>query len=313
MKTIFSQPQQQAHQELLNHAQFHFRESKREENHPILIRSNILLRAPSGVGKTHIVSEVANNLEIPVKRINASSWGILGSRYGKATFAQIFEFVKNNRRGIIFVDEIDKVSAGKSEWLNSLRLELHELLDHKIPSSIEISAAYPQPGDDDDFPIEHIGLEYKKYSAAEMRAYYEGRLKHDFLIVGAGAWHDLNQSTTQMGFFNGNQVNSEQVLSYDQLESMISPEILRRFNSEHIVMSPMMAEDYEDLIQRIAQSLPATIKSAFENRASALVPTAVEKALEFRLIEDVMQGICLEMFQNRNQAISTLNETILNK
>ena len=299
MKAIFSKPQQQAFATLLNQAHFYFRENKREESHPISIRSNILLRAPSGVGKTHIVSEIAKNLDIPLKRINVSTWAVQGSRYGKATFGDLYEFVKNNRRGIIFVDEIDKIPSSGSEWLNSLRLELHELLDYKIPQCIEISAAYPQPGDDNEFPVEHDGLEYKKYSATEMREYYEGRLKHDFLIVGAGAWHEATHTGLPIGFNHEDSVSRVHNLSYGELESMISPEILRRFNSSHIVMPPMGADDYEDLILRVARSLPSSMQESFKDRALATVSVAVERALEFRLIEDVLQSICLKQFQDK--------------
>ena len=107
-------------------------------NYPIKPRTHTLMCAPSGTGKSHLMSELGKLAEIPVLHINVSSWQVLGSRGENYTWDSIVEFLKENPKGVIVLEEIDKID-GDSHWQGHLRLELHDLLDGKIPASVDVS------------------------------------------------------------------------------------------------------------------------------------------------------------------------------
>ena len=82
----------------------------------LLRKSNILLIGPTGCGKTHIARNLANILEVPFVVVDATEYTEAGY-YGKDVEVMVGELlfkaehsVEDTQRGIIFIDEIDKLA-----------------------------------------------------------------------------------------------------------------------------------------------------------------------------------------------------------
>ena len=71
-----------------------------------------LIIAPSGAGKTFFINRLAEENELPLYSLNVQNWIVRGAKNdGQLTLAQIAEFVRSNGNGgIIFVDEVNKLS-----------------------------------------------------------------------------------------------------------------------------------------------------------------------------------------------------------
>jgi ATP-dependent Clp protease ATP-binding subunit ClpX len=81
-----------------------------------LKKNNVLMVGPTGCGKTHIARTLAKALDLPFVVVNATEYTEAGY-YGKDAEVMIAELLfatdgdlEATERGIVFVDEIDKVS-----------------------------------------------------------------------------------------------------------------------------------------------------------------------------------------------------------
>jgi ATP-dependent Clp protease ATP-binding subunit ClpX len=89
----------------------------RETRHSGLIKkSNILMIGPTGCGKTHIARNLARILQLPFTIVDATEYTEAGY-YGKDVEVMVGELlhkcggaVEETQRGIIFIDEIDKIA-----------------------------------------------------------------------------------------------------------------------------------------------------------------------------------------------------------
>ncbi len=86
----------------------------------LLKKANLLLMGPTGCGKTHIARNLADLLEVPFTVVDATEYTEAGY-YGKDVEVMIAELlfkaehsVEDTERGIVFIDEIDKI-ARKSQ------------------------------------------------------------------------------------------------------------------------------------------------------------------------------------------------------
>src|SRR6478735_4348325 len=82
----------------------------------LIKKSNILLLGPTGSRKTHIARTLANCLEVPFTVADATEYTEAGY-YGKDIEVMVAELlfraeqsVEDAQRGIIFIDEIDKIA-----------------------------------------------------------------------------------------------------------------------------------------------------------------------------------------------------------
>ncbi len=82
----------------------------------LLKKSNILLIGPTGSGKTHIARNLAEILAVPFTTVDATEYTEAGY-YGKDVEMMISELllradqvVEDAQRGIIFIDEVDKIA-----------------------------------------------------------------------------------------------------------------------------------------------------------------------------------------------------------
>jgi ATP-dependent Clp protease ATP-binding subunit ClpX len=82
----------------------------------LLKKANVLLIGPTGSGKTHIARNLAEILGVPFSVVDATEYTEAGY-YGKDVEATISELllkaghsVEDAQRGIIFIDEVDKIA-----------------------------------------------------------------------------------------------------------------------------------------------------------------------------------------------------------
>ncbi len=133
---VLSKGQKQALDDLLPIAEIALEVDKSEL--PIRPRTHSLICAPSGSGKSYLMKALGDILDVPILHLNCSSWAPLGGKSEKTTWSSIVEFISAHSKGIIVLDEIDKITSTNTDWLGHIRLEIYDLLDGRIPKSIEI-------------------------------------------------------------------------------------------------------------------------------------------------------------------------------
>jgi len=110
-------------------------------------RTHTLICAPSGSGKSFLMEQLGQLLGVKVLHLNVSTWQPYSAKSEKYTWDLIVEFLQKNERGIILLDELDKLN-GKNEWNQFIRLEVHELLDGRILSEVTLREESYNIGDD---------------------------------------------------------------------------------------------------------------------------------------------------------------------
>jgi len=146
MKTILSPNQSQILESLLPVAEIALDNAK-NNNGALKPRTHTLICAPSGTGKSHMMKELGGMLDAPVLLLNVSSWIPLGSRSEtNKSLDRILRFVDENPKGIIVLDELDKID-GREDWLGFVRLEIHDILDGVFPEALEIPVESDEEAD----------------------------------------------------------------------------------------------------------------------------------------------------------------------
>ncbi len=91
-------------------------EARRFGRGTLVKKSNILLIGPTGSGKTHIARNLASILSVPFTTVDATEYTEAGY-YGKDVevmiadlLAKANQVVEEAQRGIIFIDEVDKIA-----------------------------------------------------------------------------------------------------------------------------------------------------------------------------------------------------------
>ncbi|GAA5981359.1 hypothetical protein JCM10908_004081 [Rhodotorula pacifica] len=91
--------------------------SASSKTEPLFEKSNILLLGPTGTGKSLLARTLARELEVPFVSVDAASWTAAGYVGGdvEECVARLAEAADGDLekagRGIVFIDEIDKIAA----------------------------------------------------------------------------------------------------------------------------------------------------------------------------------------------------------
>jgi ATP-dependent Clp protease ATP-binding subunit ClpX len=91
-------------------------EARKLRRQSLLKKSNVLLIGPTGSGKTHVARNLAQILSVPFTVVDATEFTEAGY-YGKDVEAMVADLllkanhvVEDAERGIIFIDEVDKIA-----------------------------------------------------------------------------------------------------------------------------------------------------------------------------------------------------------
>ena len=269
--------QQQAFAELLSVARVLF--DGRWRKLPISPRFNVLLIGPTGLGKTQIVRRVAEALSLPMFEVGTSNWMPLGTHHRGAcpTWPSLFRFLIQNQRGIIFLDEVDKI-AGRSEWSVFVRTEVFELLDRTLPRDI-VDGDYDGDG-------------YAKTPSldSKTRRLAEGRLRRGILICAAGAFQELwEQSNSRpLGFAVANGDAITHVPAHDALSRALPRELVNRFRGRLLHLRPLNRGDYISMLEATASELPEELRIEFLRLGYRSIDSAIEGQLAVRWLEEVI-------------------------
>jgi SpoVK/Ycf46/Vps4 family AAA+-type ATPase len=253
--------QREVYESLLRSAKAH--ELALENKLPVKVRLNKLVVGPTGTGKSFLAEQVANMLDWPVFKINASSWIIWGARE-EPTWRTFGNWVSRQNPKlpiIVILDELDKVSAGpvpSESWSRHMIAELLCFLDYSIPPQLEDVQETPEDP------------EVLKEALART------------IIFGCGAFQDY-QTKKSMGFREIEQ--APQGLS--DLSKHLPKELVNRF-SKVLVLPEMTREDYLASAEQTAKRLPQWDRKVYLSIAEDMVEQAITDKLGARFAELVL-------------------------
>jgi hypothetical protein len=242
---------------------------------PIRPRFARFVSGPSGAGKTHVARAVAEELDLPFFAVDASTWIPLGASSRGATFTwvEIGRWLRDNPRGIIFLDELDKVGSGPEGWLNYVRVEIFSLLDRRLPAGLSLYET------DDDDKVEHHKIALGLIAQ---------RLCQGVLIIGAGAFQSVWESRGKpVAGFHG-QEEKDSRLTHRQMTQAIPTEMVNRFTGPILVLEQLSKDDYAHMLRRFARSLPKELAGRVESIGRKGLEDAVDNRLGVRWLEEIL-------------------------
>jgi len=221
----------------------------------VKLRVNPLLVGPSGVGKTHIVNALAESLDLPLLRLTVSDWLVTGCKSEPTTLQTLQSFLAENRRGVVFIDELDKIQAHDNAWSQNVLTELFAVIDRQV--------------------------NYQGAKGSPWTADHTARLKKKIFLIGAGTWHRLWTQTTapSLGFGGSEAGNFDEEGFRKKVRraGVIPDELINRFNDDWLLLQGYGITDYEAIVRNLGID-PTTI-DPIEGAASGLNFRYVERAL----------------------------------
>ncbi len=241
---------------------------------PIRPRFHTLVAGTSGSGKSHLARTLGSHIGVPTLVINVSSWSVLSSRNEPWTFSTICNWLLGLRSGgVLVLDELDKLgSSCGNDWLEHIKLEIHDVLDQTIPWSAKMPS-FPDAGSED--------------MPDAMRDLLTRRLKRVF-VIGCGAWqHAWRSKSGMIGF--GQTSCEPELPSQEQILGSISAELRQRFRNEVCWLPPMTRTDYQSVSDRIARKIQdPEMRITWNRLAAPLMMSAIENGLGMRVFEEIM-------------------------
>lgn len=263
---------------------------------PIKPRFNLFISGPTGVGKTYLIRAVASELSLPMLELKASSWMPMGSsaRGSRVTWPAIMDFCRDNKRGIIFLDEADKL-YGFDDWASYIRVEIFSLLDRSPPAHVQFS-----PSDDDGLDPDTLAKNLRNLGLAE------GRLQQSIFIIGAGAFQSMWRKREEKAIgFNPIKDEPKAELELKDMAQVVPPEIANRFISPVLSLQPLSRADYLCMIDELAPHLPRDLRKMFTAIGISCVDRAVEDQTGCRWIENILMRALLELHSpTKTQSVS---------
>ena len=225
-------------------------------------RFHPLLVGPSSSGKTFLVSELARRHKLPLLSLNVGSWVVSGG-HRPTTIQSLAGFVERNDRGVIILDEADKIN-GASDWMRYVQQEVFALLDGRL-------------GDFPDFS--HV---------------LNSKLQTGFFLVGAGTWQDLQPPLLRHGAygeppFGPLRIPMPRLRANLEGQKSIRDELLLRFNAQVLHIEPM---EREEIRQRVLQICKAGgFQSLSQGQIDGLVAEVIASRAPQRALESLVTRI----------------------
>ncbi len=276
-------------------------------------RVHTLITGPSGSGKSFLARALAKEAGLQIWEGNVSTWIVLGARTANPTLVSLVEWIHKTPQGVIFLDELEKPfpanfggSSGVfSDWFNSVKMELHELLDGRVPeAAIQV----------DDSILNHTyGGELSSRECRSLIKHdVERKLKTSYMVIGAGTWQHLWAETESTIGFN---CATDPVLSIDhhKLMKSISPEILLRFRQQVLFLRPMAESDFHDVLTAQLGMIAEPQRRRYAELVLRAIPRAIEFGLGMRIFEEVYTDLCVEVLRDSLQNERSLREALVGK
>lgn len=245
---------------------------------PVHPRFSRFVVGPSGVGKSHVVHRIAQRLQMPLLANDATNWIPIGSseRGAKQTWSDVLSFLRQHERGILFLDEIDKLgradSPGNCAWLHFVRVEIFALLDRRIPAG----------------PL--LAAEEENNDEAQL---LRDRLRFGHMIVGAGAFQDFWDTRAKATAGFKAEVNPCAGGGMDQAEAarFVATEIINRFEGPVLALRPLGVDDYRTMLKELVAKLPAALARDAHEIGTADLSRAVQSQLGVRWLEQIIYRV----------------------
>jgi ATP-dependent Clp protease ATP-binding subunit ClpX len=213
-----------------------------------LSKANILIVGPTGSGKTHIVESVAKHLKVPFSTVDATSLteaGYVGDDVDSVLvrlLAAADGDMKKAERGIVYIDEIDKIAARESRGRDiggeGVQQSLLKMLEG---STVTISPNGKKNGQG---PLEQMETK-------------------NILFICGGAFSGItdktNHSKRSLGFSSSgdkSEEDSTQLKHKDIVKYGMIPEFVGRFP----VLAELKALKVEDLVKILTEPKNSLVK-----------------------------------------------------
>ena len=180
-------------------------------------KSNILLIGPSGSGKTHLVKSLASYLNVPLVIGDATSLteaGYVGDDV-ESLLSKLIQVAEGDievaQRGIVYIDEIDKIRSGGSGFK-----DLRQGVQHALLKMLEgtVATVPPQGG------FKHPAQPGIPFDTSQV------------LFICGGAFvglEDIIAKRLGRGGFGFGQMSENRQVAADGLLRQVKPEDLERF------------------------------------------------------------------------------------
>ncbi len=273
---------------------------QRRLGRPTLLRkSNLLLMGPTGSGKTHLARNLAELLEVPFVVVDATEYTEAGY-YGKDVEVMVAELlfkaghsIDATQRGIIFIDEIDKIARRGSsartgagsrdiggEGVQQAMLKLLEGREIFVPLNV----------------TQH----WNKHDFVQVDT-------TDILFICAGTFTDLHQAQVdkKAGFGAAAARPGDQRLRVkDLIEYGMLAELLGRV-PVHVQLGELTADELFLVLTAPPDSLAREYREALlldgveldlqESALRELVGYAVEKKLGARALRSILEEVLADV------------------